>query len=242
MDEATQNNPRWGSKNRKKKALAILQTMTHFTDLSLEETKWLDIGCGSGGIASNIAPRVQFILGVDPESWPSWSELQINHENLKLVKESIETISCTDKSYDVIVCNQVYEHVPDPQYLVAEIYRILKPGGYCYFAGPNLLFPIEPHVYWPVVHWLPRKLAIKLMKLFGSKGDLDAYSVDFWTLKKWFNGFQVSNVVPYIIKNPEKYSRSGYFWKFLSCLPYPLLKMMTWISPGFVFILKKPGS
>ncbi len=232
--------PRWGAKDRGKKAQAILQTMAYATRLPLEKTQWLDIGCGSGGIAACIAPQVQSVLGIDAEPWSRWDEFQEMHANLHFVNESIENLSCADNSFDVIVCNQVYEHVQDPQYLIAEIYRILRPGGYCYFAGPNLLFPIEPHVFWPFIHWLPRELAIKLLKVCGSKAELDAYSVNYWTLKKWLNKFHVTNAVPYIIKNPSNCGRSQFFWQIISFIPWKFIDMMTWISPGFVFILRKP--
>ena len=192
------NEPRWGAKNRDIKAQAILQTVSHFITVPLAQTTWLDIGCGSGGIAATIASQVKSIVGIDPDSWPRWAQFQRIHSNLQLLNESVDNLSYPDNSVDVIVCNQVYEHVSNQLYLIAEIYRILKPGGYCYFAGPNLLFPIEPHVFWPFVHWLPRQFAIKFMQVFGSKGILDARSTDYWTLKKRLQHFEIHNAIPYI--------------------------------------------
>ncbi|MDM8568723.1 class I SAM-dependent methyltransferase [Thiotrichales bacterium HSG1] len=234
------NEPRWGAKNRDVKAQAILQTISHFLEIPLTQTTWLDIGCGSGGIVNAIAPKVKSIIGIDPEPWTRWTEFQATHTNLHFLNESVENLSCTDNSVDVIICNQVYEHVPNPQDLITEIYRILKPGGYCYFAGPNLLFPVEPHVFWPFVHWLPRKFAVKFMHFCGSKGILDAYSANYWTLKKWFSSFEIYNVIPYIIKNPDKYAKTAWWWKIMSYLPHYVLHALTWATPGFVFILRKP--
>lgn len=233
--------PRWGAKDRDKKANAILQTVSHFTPKPLKDTVWLDIGCGNGIIAATIAPSVKHIIGADPGAWPIWDSLQKTHKNLRFLHESIEELTCPDNSVDIVVCNQVYEHVTDPQYLIKEIKRVLVPGGSCYFAGPNLLFPIEPHVFWPFVHWLPRKFSIKLMRQCGSKGILDAISTDYWTLKKWLSVFETTNAVPYILKNPNKYSRTGIAWKALSMTPKRVFHLLTWISPTFVFILKKPS-
>lgn len=106
-----ENDPRWGSKDRDKKAQAILQTMSYATDISLSKTKWLDIGCGSGGIAANIAQHVESVVGIDPESWSRWADFEDQFANLQFQKESIESLSCADNSFDVIICNQVYEHV-----------------------------------------------------------------------------------------------------------------------------------
>jgi 2-polyprenyl-3-methyl-5-hydroxy-6-metoxy-1,4-benzoquinol methylase len=241
MSAQNQSDPVWGAKDRDRKAYAILKTVSHYITTTLETTDWLDIGCGSGGIAAAIAPSVQSITGVDPESWLRWDEFQKTHTNLTFINQSIESLSMNDNSMDIIVCNQVYEHVPDPQYLIEEIYRILKPGGFCYFAGPNLLFPIEPHVFWPIVHWLPRTFAVKLMRNFGSNGVLDAYSKDFWTLRKWLNEFKIINALPYMIKNPEKIGKQGIAWKFMAYMPEKMIDLLTVISPTFVFILQKPN-
>lgn len=230
---------------REAKARAILTTIEHFISDPLLQTTWLDIGCGNGGIAAQIAPQVKSVLGIDPQPWADWSEFHNAHHNLQFLPQPIESLSCADNSIDIILCNQVYEHVLNPQDLIAEIYRILKPGGYCYFAGPNLLFPIEPHVFWPFVHWLPRTVAVKLMRACGSKGVLDAYSTTYWTLTNWLQRFEITNAVPFILKHPELYGRSSWLkpfwlWRLLSYVPTFLLQALTWLSPGFVFILRKP--
>jgi len=233
------------ARGREAKAQAILKTIEHFVSFPLSQTLWLDIGCGNGGIAAQIAPQVKFITGIDPAPWPDWTDFQSTHSNLQLLSETIETLSGAENSMDIILRNQVYEHVPNPQYLIEEIYRMLKPGGYCYFAGPNLLFPIEPHVFWPLVHWLPRPVAVKLMQICGSKQVLDAESTTYWTLKQWLHRFEVTNAVPFIIKHPEIYGRDSWLkpfwlWQLLSYVPTSLLQAGTWLSPGLVFILKKP--
>ena len=71
--------PRWGSKNRDKKAEAIICTLSHFTEIQLETSEWLDIGCGSGGIAETIAPQVKSITGLDVEPWERWNVFQEKH-------------------------------------------------------------------------------------------------------------------------------------------------------------------
>ncbi|MFE8032936.1 class I SAM-dependent methyltransferase [Thiohalocapsa marina] len=159
--------PRWGAEHREAKAAAILQTLCHFAMSNPARADWLDFGCGSGGIAAWLADHVDHITGVDPEPWERWRTFQAAHANLRFIPASAENSGLPEQSVDVVICNQVYEHVDDPQRQISEIRRVLRPGGYCYFAGPNLLFPIEPHVYWPFVHWLPRQFARSLMKALG---------------------------------------------------------------------------
>lgn len=236
----TISEPRWGADKREHKAHAILETLRHYIPTPLDQAVCIDIGCGSGGIAYHIAHNVYSIIGIDPEPWPRWEEFQRQRQNLRFMQESVEKLSSPDGCADIVICNQVYEHVPDPRHLISEIHRVLKPGGYCYFAGPNLLFPIEPHVYWPFVHWLPRRLAVWLMRKCGSNAVLDANSTHYWRLLHWLGKFEIVNAVPYIIRHPNAYLRTGPLWRILSFIPARLLHILTPFSPGFVFVLRKP--
>ncbi len=236
-----QQDPRWGSEGRDRKAEAILVTLRHVLPESvLSRAVAVDIGCGSGEIAFHLAAHLGLMTGVDPEPWTRWDTFRAQRPNLRYLSESGERLPLPDNSVDLVVCNQVYEHVPHPRQLISEIHRIMKPGGHCYFAGPNLLFPIEPHVFWPFVHWLPRGFAVKLMRLCGSKGILDAYSTDYWRLRQWLGAFHIRNCVPYILRHPREYNRTGGVWRILGFLPEWLVERTTWISPGFVFVLRKP--
>jgi hypothetical protein len=41
-----------------------------------------------------------------------------------------------DESYDAVLCTQVLEHVPNPEAVIAELHRILRPGGRLYMTVP----------------------------------------------------------------------------------------------------------
>lgn len=233
------NDPRWGSADRPQKAAVIWHTLQHFCGTKIGDGIWLDIGCGSGGIAASLAPRVKQIIGIDPEPWDRWRCWMNQHPNLSFLQGSYDRSPALvdPESIDVVVCNQVYEHVPDPEELIYFVYSILKPGGACYFAGPNLLFPIEPHVFWPFVHWLPRDLATRIMHFFGSKAILDAHSVNYWEILRLLNNFKIENAIPYILKNPclfKKSYSSLFYW-----VPARALNLLTPFSPGFVFVVHK---
>jgi SAM-dependent methyltransferase len=45
-----------------------------------------------------------------------------------------------DNSLDAVLCIHLIEHVADPQKAIQEIYRVLKPGGYCYLDTPFLFY------------------------------------------------------------------------------------------------------
>lgn len=237
----TSEDPRWGSEGRPCKANAIWQTLLHYSGPEIAKGLWVDIGCGSGGIAATLAPRVERMIGIDPEPWTRWADWMNENPNLRFIQGSYDTEPplLEANTVDVVLCNQVYEHVPDPQRLISEIYRILKPGGYCYFAGPNLLFPIEPHVFWPFVHWLPRKTALAIMRFVGSKELLDANAAHYWKLRSWLTAYETHNALPAILSQPSIFNRAGLIWNVLARLPKWLLAKLTFASPGFVFVLRK---
>lgn len=231
--------PRWGTENRDVKAQAILTTLRHYSSSDFSGQICLDVGCGNGEIAAYLSDYFNKVIAIDREPWARWIALRSNKKNLYFVKNSAESLSLIDNCIDVIVCNQVYEHVQNLDNLIDEIFRVLKPGGICYFAGPNLLYPIEQHTYWPFVHWIDRGMLVKIMKLFGFDGVFDANAKSYWHITNKLKKFKIENSFPYIIKNPKLYGRYNFFWIALSKIHFILLKFLTVISPGFVFILKK---
>ncbi|MGA9852146.1 MAG: class I SAM-dependent methyltransferase [Gammaproteobacteria bacterium] len=239
--------PRWGQEGRDRKAEAILATLRLHCSQDLREGIWLDIGCGSGGIAATLAAHVERVVGVDPEPWERWQSYRSQHLNLAFHVGSyrdLETLLGAD-SCSVVICNQVYEHVDDPRVLLAAIHHVLKPDGVCYFAGPNLLWPIEPHVYWPFVHWLPRSFAHGWMRTFGSKRahDLDAWSWSYWHLVQAFRntGFQQSVAVRERVRAHALQSGS-LMARVLAGLPRVMFSVLAPCAPGFVFVLRKTNT
>ena len=61
-----------------------------------------------------------------------------NPADLKL---DIQNTGLADASYDVIICNHVLEHVDDFRKALAELYRILAPGGLLLCS-----FPMDPQI------------------------------------------------------------------------------------------------
>ena len=52
----------------------------------------------------------------------------------------IHDLPLEDNSVDAIICIAILEHVEEPQKAVKEMYRVLKPGGYCYIYVPFLYY------------------------------------------------------------------------------------------------------
>jgi len=62
-----------------------------------------------------------------------------------MVKVDVTAISYPDDTFDAVICNHVLEHVPDDRRAMAELYRVLKPGGWAYLQVPMSLSLAETY-------------------------------------------------------------------------------------------------
>lgn len=62
-------------------------------------------------------------------------------DNSKLdIVSDITSIPVPDKSFDAILCTEVFEHIPEPILAIKEFSRILKPDGYLILTAPFCSF------------------------------------------------------------------------------------------------------
>lgn len=109
-----------------------------FTGLKLdpEGKPALEVGCGGGLLCEEIARMGFDTAGIDP-SGNSLGAASIHAEasglHINYVSGSGEDLPYADHSKDVVFCCDVLEHVRDPEKVISEISRVLKPGGvFCY--------------------------------------------------------------------------------------------------------------
>jgi ubiquinone/menaquinone biosynthesis C-methylase UbiE len=102
-------------------------------------TQVLDLGCGRGGVVELFWRDVKLAAGLDPDA-PSLTE---HHEpGLALIRGRGEHLPFADRSFDLVVCLWVLEHVESPQAVLREVHRVLRPGGHFVFLTPNLRNPL----------------------------------------------------------------------------------------------------
>jgi SAM-dependent methyltransferase len=125
----------------------------------------LDIGCGSGRhtAAANQIPG-SFVVGLDPavgELAAAARRLEL-HDRLGKHGGSRWSLCAADGLYlpfgderfDLVICAEVLEHVPDHTAAITEIARVLRPGGNAVVSvpryGPERLCWILSREYAPV--------------------------------------------------------------------------------------------
>ena len=97
--------------------------------------KLLDFGCGPGTISVGLADRIApgELHGIDMEE----SQIELargaardgGHENLVFHVGNVYDLPFDDNTFDVAHCHAVLMHIPDIQAALAEVKRVLKPGG-----------------------------------------------------------------------------------------------------------------
>ena len=105
--------------------------------------KCLDLGCGTGGISVAFAKSGGNIVSIDSKDTHPLL-LKIARARAKEEKVGLQIVCADgqkspfhDEVFDIIICNDVIEHVSKPPQLAKEISRLLKPNGILYLTAPN---------------------------------------------------------------------------------------------------------
>ena len=86
----------------------------------------VDIGCGAGVLAPHVSALGHRHIGIDVVEA---SLVQARERGVAPVAGDATRLPLRSESADVVVAGEVLEHVTDPEALVAEVLRVLKPGG-----------------------------------------------------------------------------------------------------------------
>ncbi len=77
-----------------------------------------------------------------------------------------KSIPFNDCSFDVVVSNSAIEHVGDRHAQECFAKEVMRVGKSHWVQTPNLWFPIEQHLFLPLIHWLPRRWQIPIVRRF----------------------------------------------------------------------------
>lgn len=197
----------------------------------------LDIGCSYGHILKHITPAGGTGVGIDIDDC-----FAAPADNLTFVRADAEQLPFRDGSFDVIVCNHVYEHTDDAHRLLDEIARVLKQDGVCYFAGPNKYDPVEPHYGLPFLSWLPRTWADRYVRLAGKGQGYPEKPFSPRRIRGLLRGFDVVTYTGRILDDPEKYEATDILpvRSAKRAIAKFVYRFAPFFFPGFVLVLRKP--
>lgn len=209
---------------------------------TFKNLKVLDIGCSSGVITNHIAKYSGKTMGLDVDK-KAIEEAKKNYQrkNLSFKAASGSFLSFKNKSFDIVICNQVYSYVSNQKEMMKEIYRTLKDGGFCLFTGDNLLYPIESLYHLPFIKWFPKNIQKYYLRKIGHKNIYVGNYKTYWYLKKLCSNFQIHDYTLEVLNKPKKFKFKKLikYQKFIKRMPRFILRLFEPFFPTFVFILQK---
>jgi SAM-dependent methyltransferase len=121
--------------------------------------KILDYGCGQGEVIKSARSKKINMFGADIfHGGPSVPQ-HLAEEGLlgDIIREICDDhLQFSDMTFDLIICNQVFEHVRDLDKVLKEIHRVMKPDGVLYALFPPKEIFREGHTGIPFLHWFSK--------------------------------------------------------------------------------------
>ena len=127
-----------------------------------------DIGCGNGAYTEVIARDAASVIGIDlqrPFLAAYRQRSAASGPGATVAQSAAERLPLRDGAFDAVFCIETLEHVADETQALAELRRILRPGGHVVLTVPNKWFLFETHGLRvgpvtgnriPFISWLPK--------------------------------------------------------------------------------------
>lgn len=126
--------------------------------------KVLDVGCGDGQVSRLAAKLGAQVVGIDP----TWNCVSVANQRGGGVfaRAGAAELPFADGIFDAVIACLVFEHIRDVDSAIAEVARVLQPGGrFCFFLNHPLLqtpnsgwiddqFLDPPEQYWRIGPYL----------------------------------------------------------------------------------------
>ena len=124
----------------------------------------LDVGCGDGQVSRLAAKLGAEVVGIDP----TWNCVSVANQRGggAFARAGAAQLPFADGTFDAVIACLVFEHIRDVDSAIAEVARVLQPGGrFCFFLNHPLLqtpnsgwiddqFLDPPEQYWRIGPYL----------------------------------------------------------------------------------------
>jgi SAM-dependent methyltransferase len=202
----------------------------------------VDLGCSGGLFTHSLTQHFEHIIGIDIDPHAlALAQSENNSPNIFFLLGSAEGLPLPSNSVELLLCNHVYEHVPDASRLFSEIERILKPGGSCYLGAASRLTLIEPHYHLPFLSWLPKPLAHRYMRLTGHGSYYYENLRTLGGIRKLISRFNTTDYTLQVIADPDRFHARDLLPKksLLDQIPMWTWRAFYYLLPSYIFILTK---
>jgi len=173
--------------------------------ISLEKLTILDLGSGEGG-TSHVLFKQNSVVSFDI------SKIRLQRQNfpnsiISKVNGDASFLPFRDNQFDLIIIQDVIEHLIDKDQFVKEVDRILKKNGYVFLSTPNkysiLNLIADPHFGIPFLSIMSRKHSALTLKFLGRKDYVRSDLAELLSLKMifdFFNRYKISLNTVYAVE------------------------------------------
>lgn len=199
----------------------------------------LDIGCSVGVITSLLGEHFPVTVGIDiDQEAVQYAKDHFSSPSVQFLIGNSMVLPFHDNSIHVIICNHIYEHVPQAERLMDEVYRVLKEEGFCYFSAGNRYMVMEGHYRLPFLSWLPKPFAHLYLKITERGNFYYEEHRSLRGLRELVKRFQIHDYTLPIIRDPERFSAtdlihvqsfSYIFIRSLASFLYPWIPTYIWV-------------
>lgn len=233
------------------------QTVIDLLSLAKGE-RVIDIGSGPGFLCEAMAERVGpegAVLGIDiSDDLIALCEARNPPPHLSYAKEDALALSAADASFDVAVSTQVAEYIPDTAKLLAEIYRVVRPGGRALILATDwncigwfseqpdrmrrMLTAWESHAAYPS---LPRTLARDLQDAGFATPDVHAHPIINLSFDPSKYSYGVAKIIrSYVEANAKEHAAEAKDW-FDELQSLATAGRYYFVTSRMIFIAEKPA-
>ena len=174
----------------------------------------IDIGCGSGNLLIELSKSCSGAYGADlNQKAIDFIKLRANKEKIKniyLKKVSGPKLPFKNSSFDKVIAMELIEHLENPNLIIKECIRILKPGGLLFITTPNY------RSFWPILETISDLFNLT-PKMKGEQ------HISKFNKKTLINCLMKNNLHP--VKTGSFYLASPFFAVFSSKLAHSAYKL-----------------
>jgi 2-polyprenyl-3-methyl-5-hydroxy-6-metoxy-1,4-benzoquinol methylase len=211
--------------------------------------KVLEIGCAEGGVLCSFLEKGAKGVGIELlqarlDLANHYLSAQIPSEQFTLINKNIYDINPAEDLpflFDLVILKDVIEHIPHQEKVLAEMTKLLAPGGKIFFGFPPWQMPFGGHQQiceskilhlLPYFHLLPRFMYKAVLKMFGEKDstieelmDIKSTGISLERFERICkeNDYKIVNKKLYLINPIYKYKfklTPRKQFGFISAIPY----------------------
>jgi 2-polyprenyl-3-methyl-5-hydroxy-6-metoxy-1,4-benzoquinol methylase len=223
--------------SRRQKADKIISVLKHFLGRDdFTGLKALDIGCSTGFISDQLHKAGAKVTGLDIDEPGLAGARERFGDEIEFICAGGESIPAPAHSFDIVIFNHIYEHVVDPDAVMADIRRVLSPDGVVYLGLGNRLGILEPHYKLPFLSWLPKPAADRYVR---ATGKASTYYETFRTrpnLRRMCADLNVWDYTYTVLTQSRKFAADDMVPGRLSSAPPWFWKSLAPIIPTFIWV------